>query len=213
MSWTRVSTVDFDSRGDAKVSIELRTVDGVKDALVGRRQVDADAGAARRTVYLVEVAGSVTGVTDRVGTPTAAETHARSQSLPSLGVLQRHFHDELGMPEELFQDHLAIGTRFGYNEELRIPALPSALKPSVSWSLEYFEMRSVMPSSGSSVAVTTGDTSTLTCEATGREIQRHKWNNGGFLLVISRKCTFWSRPTAGGGWDGELAAFLSFRRC
>ena len=76
-----------------------------------------------------------------------------------------------------------------------LPFLPSTRDSQRLFCLPYYEVQELGPPfEGHSVG----------CADTGRYVARNKWD-GSFVgtCIVDRRCCFWSRETANGGWDSE----------
>lgn len=108
-------------------------------------------------------------------------------------VLGSHFR----LPPSIFQDHerLIAFHKRATGESGGIPFLPSAIHGRSYVSLKYHEPLSLS-------VVPTGFRNL--CEVSGRHIAVTKIM-GSFCedVILRRKCTFWSRKLATGGWDCE----------
>lgn len=75
-----------------------------------------------------------------------------------------------------------------------LPSLPSAREPRRLFCLPYCEIRELRPMK---------EGYSITCADTGRSLWRTKWGHvWSGTCVVDRKCCFWSREVASGGWDG-----------
>lgn len=102
---------------------------------------------------------------------------------------------KLGVPAEVFQIHQWRQTTFRFNETINCHRLPTTFYPKAKYSLEYFELWSV--EKDAFLGRYMGITNTVICAMTGRQIQCHKWSNSSsWLMIVPRKCTYWSRTGA-----------------
>ena len=107
------------------------------------------------------------------------------------------FKQKLGMPKRILNEHVERGTLFRFSELFTNPKLPSEQEPNSTFTLPYYELRTFGGNWDrlSFLDPKTGEFA-LSCGATGRQIQVHEWHEEqkqGPLLIIPRKCTFWSR--------------------
>jgi hypothetical protein len=114
----------------------------------------------------------------------------------------------VGMPPKIIDDHLDIWTRLSYSEEVLPIRLASDLRPTKHFCVEYFELRS-QPQANRALESKEG-ARVVCCSQTKREIQCHDLRNQQMLLILSRKCSFWSTTPVkpGDPWDGKRS-FLS----
>lgn len=187
--------IEFDNEQDVRVSEQISDISEIRKHFAASTQ---DTTWNRR-LYLIEIAGGQEQDEHRLPPPTAPSDVRRPiQGIQGLATL---FSEQLGMPDHVFSDHIAIGTQFGYHEEVKVPVLPSSLRPQESFMLEYFETRSFTPTG---VVDGSDESLLLTCTLTRRDIQCHEWKTGEMLLIITRKCSFWSRQVEEtSGWDGK----------
>jgi hypothetical protein len=136
--------------------------------------------------------------------------------------LARLFKTHFGVPKHIFKDHVERGTLFRFSEIFTNPRLPSLQTANESFTLPYYELRSFK---GEFDPINFKDPKTdefeLSCAATGRQIRVHEWfeeKEQGPLLIVPRKCTFWSRTIGVGwdgwdGWDGKLVDIFTDKLC
>lgn len=118
--------------------------------------------------------------------------------------LEKLLASELGMSGDTFERHKWSQTTFRFNETINCPRLPTTARPRRSFSLEYFELWQVVGDTNQEF-FDRHNPSTVECASTGRQIQCYKWMKSperGWLLVASRKCSFWSKQN-GDGWTGK----------
>lgn len=179
---TRASVLEFHSVAGVETSCELKQYTRI-DSLA-HLQDFLDNGTTtsnERRLYLVETAIDKT-------------TFPKLESILSA---------KLGMSGDIFKRHQWSQTTFRFNETINCPRLPTTTRPRTSFSLEYFELWHV--NNTNNEIFDHHNPSTVECASTGRQIQCYKWMKSrkrGWLLVASRKCSFWSRQD-GDGWKGK----------
>ncbi|CAM1510821.1 Fc.00g083340.m01.CDS01 [Cosmosporella sp. VM-42] len=109
----------------------------------------------------------------------------------------------------LFGDHFGIDPHFFLefertsrwrrkrDEANLLRPLPSTRSSQQHFCIPYYEVRELAPEHIRSYSIS--------CAETGRYLALNKWN-GSWLgtSIVDRKCGFWSRKTAGGGWDAVV---------
>lgn len=182
---TRASVLDFHSVAGVETSCELKQHTGL-DSLADLRNFlnetsDGTITSSERRLYIVETTMNKT----------------------TLSNLESILSTKLGMSGDIFKRHQWSQTTFRFNETINCPRLPTTTRPRRSFSLEYFELWHV--NNLNNEPFDRHNPSTVECAFTGRQIQCYKWMKSrkrGWLLVASRKCTFWSRQD-GDGWKGK----------
>ena len=124
------------------------------------------------------------------------------------------FISRVGCPESILKRHALQGATFAFNENVVIPRLAPQNRCKETFVVEYFDLQTFTGDPNklsiecSNVGAKTypGQDSRfpLICCQTGRQIQSHEWHDRSrsMLLIVPRKCTFWSRKTESGGSDG-----------
>ena len=123
-------------------------------------------------------------------------------SSPSFVRFRTLMHDRLGVPDDVFERHRWSHTTFQFDETINCPRLPTVNRPRRMFTLEYFELWQVL---GESHAIFESQTPIIAkCAVTGRDFQCYRWKspNRGWLLIVPRRCSFWSRQSAD-GWTGK----------
>ncbi|TPX09771.1 uncharacterized protein E0L32_008962 [Thyridium curvatum] len=195
MSWSRACVIELGDAQQAQVSDYITDIPSLRDELHSPRP----SNKPRRRVILIELCASV----PRPEGPTDSGINIQMQDARPLSALNDLLAEEpLQVGEDFIQNHLQLVTRFDFNEDIRIPGLPSELRPYEQFHLEYFEPRYFVPTE--LVFPDDDETWTAVCTSTGRAIQCHEWRSGNLLVLASRKVSFWStRYGDDGSWDGK----------
>jgi len=111
--------------------------------------------------------------------------------------ITKFFRKTLGVPQSVFEDHIARGPKFRFNEDFQTPRAPTSLHADVSFMLRYYELVSYTGHPSSLTSLPEQDDACLSCASTGRQIQCHQWHASriqeGMLLIVPRKCSYWQR--------------------
>lgn len=115
---------------------------------------------------------------------------------------------KLGVPDDIFQMHQWRQTTFRFNETINCHRLPTSFHPKAKYSLEYFELWSVESHEKNALLdECMGNTNTVICAMTGRQIQCHKWNgSSNWLMIVPRKVSYWANLKTSDS-NGESAAW------
>lgn len=192
----RISLLDFQDGGGASASgqinhdIELTELEEALEASPSTTE------ACQRRLFLVE---------------TPSPDH-KSRLWPSWKILNR-LQSKLNVPPSVFEIHKWNETTFHFNETINCTRLPTVCDPRRRFSIEYFELWQVKNHNLFSRHMRDATSSLVTCAATKRDIQCHRWSQKHeWLLLAPRKCSFWSAKN-GDGWNGEKVEIYCLIQC
>lgn len=161
------------------------------------QDLKADTKRSRRVFSLKQFEAFLESPT--TNTPTATtqrlfliESPSSNYELNASSKLRQLLRTKLLVPEDMFEIHQWRQTTFRFNETINCHRLPTTFYPKAKYSLEYFELWEV--SKDAPLGRYMGNTKTVMCAMTGRQIQCHKWSNSSsWLMIAPRKCTYWAR--------------------
>jgi len=166
-------------------------------------------------IYLIEIAA---GQSYQCSEPSLRLNNPDEASSTSeyngdvINYITKFFREKLDVPESIFEDHIARGPKFRFNEDFQTPRAPTSLHADVSFMLRYYELVSYTGDPSSLTSLPEQDDSCLSCASTGRQIQCHQWHASrikeGMLLIVPRKCSYWQRKDKR-GCNSRLSRVLS----
>lgn len=165
-------------------------------------------------IYLVELTGGPSTFCGSASfrhsasfSHTDVETIRSSSSYDDdvISLVVDFFKTSLGVPENLFEDHVARGPKFKFSEDFQTPRSPTAMHHNGSFVLRYYELMNYSGDPAALASLPEQDDACLSCASTGRQIQCHQWHasrrKDGMLLIVPRKISFWRRNKGEHGYD------------